>query len=77
MPPDQDQIIRRLQRRLTETERELVRQRQRADYASARADGLEEQHARLLEAIPALNCYLSSASPHGLLRRIRRFLKNV
>lgn len=77
MSPDQEQIIRRLQRRLTETERELVRQRQRADYASARAEGLEEQHARLLEAFPALNCHVASTSSHGLLRRIRRFLKNV
>ena len=46
----QREIIRRQQARIAELQRALEAQTLRAEYANARADGLEEQHQRLLEA---------------------------
>ncbi len=46
----QREIIRRQQQRIAELQRALEQQTLRAEYATARADGLEEQHQRLLEA---------------------------
>jgi hypothetical protein len=46
----QREIIRRQQQRIAELQRQLEVQTLRAEYATARADGLEEQHQRLLDA---------------------------
>jgi len=76
-PDVQAAVIRRLQRRLTEAERALRDERLRADFASARADGLEEQHTRLLEALPALGAVLDAPRPRPrLLTRLGRLLAN-
>ncbi len=46
----QREIIRRQQAQIADLQRQLEHQTLRAEYATARADGLEEQHQRLLEA---------------------------